>query len=218
MGGIKMDVVGGLLDIAGIAIFIVAIILVISFRKKKLPLKQPLILMAAGIALLFIGVAVTPSPDSAKSDKDNAAQSSKAVKSSKSSKKRSNTNASSKTSSSSESEKSNTSSSSKPKQSLQDKANKIFNDMGGNDEYPLVSRIEVNGTAKNITGVSLWCDGGLQSADAATLKHYFSLAAQVGNQLLDDGSYKVPFVQVYAEQTKIARSEYTNTSQMKDLR
>lgn len=213
-----MDVVGGLLDIAGIAIFIVGIIRVISFRKKKLPLKQPLILIVLGIALLFIGVAVTPSPDSTKSDKDSAAQSSKAVQSSEASKKSSSSSSSSKTNASSESKASSASSSSAPKESLQDKANSLFADMGGKDEYPLVSRIEVNGTENNITGVSLWCDGALQAADAATLKHYFSLAAQVGNQLLDDGSYKVPFVQVYAEQTKVARSEYTNTSQMKDLR
>ncbi|KRN95124.1 hypothetical protein [Pediococcus stilesii] len=98
------------------------------------------------------------------------------------------------------------------------KAETIFeNDLGGTDEYPLIGHIEVNHSGDDITGVSVWGDESLTTASPSDLKHYFSAGAQIGSRLLNK-DYKVPFIQVYAGNKKVARSEYGNNSQMKDLR
>ncbi|TLQ05437.1 DUF308 domain-containing protein [Pediococcus stilesii] len=108
------------------------------------------------------------------------------------------------------------------KQSIYDKkAKEIFEDIGGDDSYPLVGHIKVVLNSKNkITGIMVWADESLSTSNTSDLKHYFSAGAQIGNQLLDDkkDKYKVPFIQLYAGNKLIARSQYTNNSQMKDVR
>lgn len=104
------------------------------------------------------------------------------------------------------------------KASLNKKAQAAFKDIGGLDEYPLVSKIEVNHNGNKVTGVSVWGDESLASVSLTLLKHYFSAGAQVGNRLLGSTTGKVPFIQVYAGSQRVARSAYTNNSEMKDLR
>lgn len=108
------------------------------------------------------------------------------------------------------------------KQSSSAKLNKkmqtAFKDIGGSDEYPLIGHFEVNHNGSEVTGVSVWGDESLETASPELLKHYFSAGAQVGNRLLGTDTGKVPFIQVYAGSKRVARSTYTNNSQMKDLR
>lgn len=104
------------------------------------------------------------------------------------------------------------------KTTLNKKAQAAFKDIGGLDEYPLVSKIEVNHDRNKVTGISVWGDESLASASPTLLKRYFSAGAQVGNRLLGSATGKVPFIQVYAGSQKVARSAYTNNSEMKDLR
>lgn len=98
-----------------------------------------------------------------------------------------------------------------------------FKEIGGSKEYPAISRVEANTSNGNLKGISIWGDESLEDASSSELKHYFSAGAQIGNYVFahdkdDDNDMKVPFVQVYAGNTKIARSDFSNNSQMKDLR
>jgi hypothetical protein len=181
-----------------------------------------------GVALILVGALLMPTTPEDKADRKAQESTSQSAKQSSKSAASANKNASSKKatedaisrhfSSGSKAAASSKKAADSAASSLQAKASSIYTDNGSEKEWPLVSRIEVNHSGSMVTGVSIWADGSLANADTATLKHYFALGAQIGNQLLDDDSYDVPYVQVYAEQTKVARSQVTNTSQMKDLR
>ncbi|WP_099299647.1 hypothetical protein [Pediococcus pentosaceus] len=111
--------------------------------------------------------------------------------------------------------------SSNSRDSLTTKALKIYNDIGGDDVYPLFSHIKVNTNSdKDITGIMIWTDESLANGTKEDIQHYFSAGAQIGNRLLDndkDGEYNVPFIEVFAGSRMVARSQYTNNAQMKVL-
>jgi hypothetical protein len=222
-----MQTVASLIALVGIVVAVYGAMQWRKLKKQGGDTKKAKWLIPGGVVLIIIGGAlITTTPEyKADMDADKASsQSSKKASSASSKKTKDAAKNSSKAASSklaasiSKAVKRDKEADKKKSDALQAKVDAIYKDLGGDEEYPLTARIEVNGSSDHITGVSVWADGSLANADTATLKHYFALGAQVGNRLLGGDTYKVPYVQVYAEQTKIARSQITNTSQMKDLR
>lgn len=97
------------------------------------------------------------------------------------------------------------------------KAQKIYKDISSDGTYDYLNKLELVQNNGKITGVSIYCDNSLKNADQTTLQHYFSLAAQVGNQTLGKGT-NTPYVQVYAGGDRIAKSKLDNNNQMVDMR
>ena len=222
-----MQTVASLIALVGIVAAVYGAMQWRKLKKQGGDTKKAKWLIPGGVILIIIGGALITTTPEYKADVANSkasSQSSKKASSASSKKAKDAAKSSSKAASSklaasiSKAVKRDKEADKKKTDALQAKVDAIYKDLGGDEEYPLTSRIEVNGSIDHITGVSVWADGALANADTATLKHYFALGAQVGNRLLGDDTYKVPYVQVYAEQTRIARSQATNTSQMKDLR
>lgn len=101
------------------------------------------------------------------------------------------------------------------------KAKDIYEDIGGDEAYPLTGHIEVSlNSSKKVNSVMVYADKSLARGTIEDLRHYFSAGVQIGNHLLDndkDGEYNVPFIEVFAGNRMVARSQYSNNAQMKVL-
>ena len=88
----------------------------------------------------------------------------------------------------------------------------------GDDSYSLASKVKLEYRAKTakINGINLWCDESLANADSTELRHYFSLAGQIGSAA--KGGYELPFVKVYAGDVIVTRSTLENTNKSVDTK
>ncbi len=206
-----MAIFGGIISIISIAALFCSIFLGLFNIIKKNGKKSGRKLAIGSAIFIFIGFTISnifEKSESKKEEPKTEQSTTKKTSSKESYKKHSN-------------KKENTSDSKEAKLNKQVQAG--FKDIGGSEEYPLIGHVTANVSNGELKGVSVWGDESLSDVSAQELKHYFSAGAQIGNYVFDhdkddDNDMKVPFVQVYAGNTKIARSDFSNNSQMKDLR
>lgn len=105
------------------------------------------------------------------------------------------------------------------KKNYNKRAKAKYKELADSGDYPLAIKQDVNFDSDGkVSNIQLWCDESLANADQATLRHYYSMGAQVASYAVNkkDGSF--PIVQVYSGSHMVTRSDNSNHNQNVDVR